>query len=164
MKRIGDHATVEHVLGGERPSPEVHRVRIDMTVVADGGGDGGERVGLGAVDVHVAPRHQRELGRGEHAERRDELVRRARPRRGGSTLGVDAGTAGGDQHGGGEPIDDRARGLEHCRNAEGRHRSPHWPDAGLVHEVGTRDSDDTVDVANGEPRIGDRAEPRFEGD
>ena len=80
--RVGDHPAVEDVLGRERPAPVVHGVGMDMAVVADRRRDRRQRLGLRPVHVHVAAGDERELGRGEHAVRRDELVRRARPRRG----------------------------------------------------------------------------------
>ncbi len=165
VEGVGDHAAVENVLGRERPPPVVDRLGVDVPVVADGRGDGGQRFGGRAVDLHVPTGHEGELGRGEHPERGDELVRRPGPRGGGVPFGVRAGGSRRDEDGRGEAGGDGRCGLEHRRDPGAGHRPPHGPDPVLVDEVGgAAGPDHPVDVARREPGVGDRPQGRPHGD
>ncbi len=161
---IGDHAAVEDVLRRERAAAAVDRAGVDVPVVADHRRNRRQRVGLGAVAVHVAARHQRELSCGEHAERSHELAARAGPRRGRRPVHVHARGAREHEHLGGHARRDRSGGLQDRRDPGPRRRDPGRRQSRLVHEVVGELSDDAVDVANAEPGVGERAEPALEGD
>ena len=76
-------------LGLEGAAAAVDGVGVDVAVVADGGGDGGELLRRRAVRVHVAARDEGELGGGEESPGRDELVAGARPGRSRFARGID---------------------------------------------------------------------------
>src|SRR5207245_6630467 len=114
---VGDHARVQDFFAREGTFAIVDGLGVLMAVVADGGGDLGEVVGFGAVEVHVPPGDQRELGGGVEAPAGDELVVGPRPGSGGGAVLVFADLGGGEDDGVAHAGGDRGGGVHDADDA-----------------------------------------------
>ena len=159
---VGDHSRRQNVVHGERTAPEVHRVLVHVTVVADRRGNPRQLFGRGSIHMHVASRDEGELRRGEEAVRRDELVGRSRPRRGGTAIGVVARTTRGDHDHVGLPGRDRRCRLGNDLYPDLGPADPRRADAQLVHEVGcSLTAGDPVDLVDRQAGVVEGSEHRF---
>ena len=84
--------------GENGPRPWYTASGFCVSIGADGGGDGRQLFGRGAVREHVTARHQGEFSRREQPVTDDELVRRPRPGCGRGPIEVDAGPSGRNQY------------------------------------------------------------------
>ena len=117
MEGVSHHAGGQNVVGGDEAAV-VHRFRVPRAVVADAGRHLGERLRLGSVEVHVAPRHERELRRREEPPALHELVAGPGPRRRRHAVGVLGRLGRGDQRHLAQPRRDRQGGFDHGRDAD----------------------------------------------
>ena len=112
----------------------------------------------------MAPRHERELGRGEQSVAHDELVGRPGPGRRRRPVGVDAGTAGGDQHDVALAGGDERRGIEQGGNAQGAGPPGAGPEAQFEDDLRAVGPHHSVDLVGRDPGIGQCPERPEQGD